>query len=210
MFKNFFYLEWKSFIRSASFKTNLLFKILMFLAALYFIAIFSFLGIGLFYLLKKFDLDPFLTVNTYLIYYVVMDLIVRFLLQKIPVMNIRPLLSFNIRKNKIVGYTLGKSIISFFNWVHIFFLLPFSIVLYREGFDPAALTGWFIGVFSLIFINNFLNILSANNTKLLYFLAGTLMALGAFQYFQAILLAGQSQFCRTREPLNRWWCPRWR
>ena len=46
-------LEWKSFIRAASFQTNLAIKILMGFGALYFMVVFLGLGVGVFFLLKK-------------------------------------------------------------------------------------------------------------------------------------------------------------
>ena len=49
MIKQFIKLEWKSFLRSAAFKTNLALKILMVLGALYFIACFLLLGFGTYY-----------------------------------------------------------------------------------------------------------------------------------------------------------------
>lgn len=155
----------------------------MALVALYFIGIFTLLGVGLFYILRKMEMDPFDTVNRFLIYYLIADLLVRFFLQSTPVMNIRPLLTLNTTKNQIVGYSLGKTILSFFNWVHIFFLLPFTIIIIREGLDPLGAVTWFIGVFALIFSNNFLNILSDNNKVLLYGLGLVLLSAVALHYF---------------------------
>lgn len=183
MIKKFIILEWKAFTRAASFKANLFIKILMGFFALYFIAIFTALGVGVFYILKKMELEPFETVNGYLLYYLLTDLLIRFLLQKTPVMNIRPLLTINISKNDIVGFSLGKTVLSFFNWIHLFLMLPFTIVLILEGFDPLGAVTWFLGVFSLIFLNNFLNILSDNNRILLLSLATVLISIGGLQYF---------------------------
>jgi len=158
----------------------------MVLGALYFIAVFTFLGIGLYYLLEKNNLDPFVTVNRFLLYYVLIDLIIRFFLQKIPVLNIRPLLPLPISKNTIVGYTLGKTIVSFFNWVHLFFLMPFSFVLLSKGFSTIGVVSWSIGILALILVNNFLNILSANKEVLLYGLGFIILSISGLQYFQII------------------------
>jgi len=158
----------------------------MVLGALYFIAVFTFLGIGLYYLLEKNNLDPFATVNRFLLYYVLIDLIIRFFLQKIPVLNIRPLLPLPISKNTIVGYTLGKTIVSFFNWVHLFFLMPFSFVLLSKGFSTIGVVSWSIGILALILVNNFLNILSANKEVLLYGLGFIILSISGLQYFQII------------------------
>lgn len=183
MFKNFFILEWKSFIRSASFKSNLILKILMAFGALYFIAMFLILGFGAYYILKKFDVEPFAFANQILLYYFLGDLMVRFFFQKAPVLNIRPLLTFPITKNNIVSYTLGKTVLSYFNWIHLFFLLPFTLVLIREGFSISGSISWFIACFALIFVNNFLNILSANKDYLLIALGAVLATIAGLHYF---------------------------
>ncbi len=183
MFKNFFILEWKYFVRSASFKSNLFLKIIMAFFALYLIAFLSAMGVGLYYILLKMEMEPFTVVNRFLLYYLIGDLIFRFSLQNTPVMNIRPLLSFNISKNSIVGYSLGKTVLSFFNWMHIFFLLPFTIILIIEGFDPTGAIAWFFGVFALIFFNNFLNILSDNKKLLLYGVGGILIVIAGLHYY---------------------------
>ncbi len=183
MLKHFLLLEWRSFFRAASFKSGLFLRIVMVLVALYFVGIFTLLGVGLYYILQKMGMDPFATVNRFLLYYLIADLLVRFFLQNTPVMNIRPLLTLNTTRNQIVGYSLGKTALSFFNWMHIFFLLPFTIVLILEGFDPLGAITWFLGIFALIFANNFINILSDNNKILLYGLGSLLAIVGGFHYF---------------------------
>ena len=183
MIQKFLYLEWKSFSRSASFATNLGLKILMAFVALYFIVIFLLLGIGSFYFLKERSLDPLITVNKYLIYYFLVDLIFRLLMQKIPVMNIRPLLVFPIKKSSIVHYSLGKTILSFFNVLHLFFFLPFSIVLIYEGYDFLSVTFWYLALMSLVFINNFLNILLTNKENLFGIFLAVVGVFGGLQYY---------------------------
>jgi hypothetical protein len=183
MFKRFIYLEWKAFTRSASFATNIALKIVMGFIAIYFTLVFLALGIGAFYILKKMNLDPLITVNKFMIYYVLMDLVIRFMLQKIPLMNIRPLLIFPIEKSTIVHFSLGKTILSFFNLVHGFFLIPFSIVLIVEGYDPVSVILWFTALFSLLYINNFLNIILSNKDNLFAIFLGIVAVLAGLQYY---------------------------
>lgn len=183
MIQKFLYLEWKAFFRSASFATNLALKILMGFVAVYFILIFLALGIGVFYILKKMNLDPIVTVNKFMIYYVLMDLIVRFMLQKIPVMNIRPMLVFPIKKSTIVHFSLGKTILSFFNLVHGFFLIPFSVVLIIEGSDVLSVLLWFTAVYSLLYINNFINIILSNKDNLFGIFLAIVATLGGLHYY---------------------------
>lgn len=184
MIQKFLYLEWKAFFRSASFATNLALKILMGFVAAYFILIFLALGIGVFYILKKSNLDPIVTVNKFIIYYIIVDLIIRLLLQKIPVMNIRPLLILPIKKSTIVHFSLGKTALSFFNLVHGFFLIPFSVVLIIEGYDVLSVLLWFTAIFSLMYINNFINILLSNKDNLFAIFLAMAAILGGFQYYE--------------------------
>ena len=184
MFKRFIYLEWKAFTRSASFATNLGLKILMFFLIAYFSIIFLALGIGAFYILKEMNLDPLVTVNKFLIYYLLMDLIIRLLLQAIPVMNIRPLLILPIKKPTIVHFSLGKTVLSFFNFVHAFFFIPFTVVLIVEGYDVVSVILWYLAMVSLIYINNFLNILLNNKDNLFAIFVGIVLVLGGCQYYK--------------------------
>ncbi|MGQ7945853.1 DUF5687 family protein [Flavobacterium sp. WC2509] len=186
MFTKFIYLEWKSFTRSASFASSLAMKILMGFLVLYFALVFLVFGIGTFYILKEMKLDPLATVNKFLVYYFLMDLIIRLLVQAIPVMNIRPLLTLPFKRSTIVHFSLGKTGLSFFNIGHAFFFLPFCGVLLYEGYDPVSVILWGLALFSLVYSNNFLNILLNNKDNLLgIFIAITLILAGC-QYYKLL------------------------
>lgn len=141
------------------------------------------MGVGAFYILQKMNLEPLITINKFLIYYFLFDLVIRLLMQAIPVLNIKPLLVLPFKKPTIVHFSLGKTALSFFNWVHALFFVPFSIVLAIEGYDVAGIIFWLLAIFSLIYINNFLNIILSNIDKLFVFFIGLALALGAAQYY---------------------------
>ena len=184
MIKKFIYLEWKAFTRSASFGTNLAMKILIGFLMAYFSIIFIGMGVGAFYILKKMNLEPLTTINQFLIYYFLTDLVIRLLMQAIPVLNIKPLLVLPFQKPTIVHFSLGKTALSFFNWVHALFFVPFSIVLVIEGYDIIGIIFWHLAIMSLIYINNFLNIILSNIDKLFVVFIGLILALGAAQYYK--------------------------
>lgn len=183
MFKKFLYLEWKSFTRSASFGTNLALKIILGVVAFMYAVIFLLAGIGAFYGLKKANLDPLFEVNKYVIYYLIFDLLIRLFLQKIPVLNIRPLLTLPINKATIVNFSLGKTMLSFFNLVHSFFFVPFSIVLLVEGYSPLNVIFWHLAMMALFYCNNFLNILLNNKDYLFVIFFIIFIGLGIAQYY---------------------------
>ncbi|WP_396165771.1 DUF5687 family protein [Flavobacterium sp.] len=184
MFKHFIVLEWKSFFRSASFGTNVVLKVFMVLLALYFMAMFLGLGFGIFPILEDMGLNPFTTVNKYLIYYFVFDLVIRFFLQKMPVMNIRPLLALPIKRNTIVHFALAKTSISFFNLLHSFFFIPFSIMLVLNHYSLPSVILWHLGIFGIIYANNFINVLLNNKDSIFYPIVGLVVGCGIAQYYK--------------------------
>ena len=184
MIKHFLTLEWRAFIRSASFKTNLVFKIFIGLIILYFVLIFAGAGIGAYYGLKKAGLEPLQTVNKFMIYYLLADMMFRYFFQKIPTLTIRPLLVLPITKNTIVHFSLGKTVLSFFNITHAFFFIPFSIVLLINGYDALGVITWHLGILAIILFINFLNIL-INNKDVIFGIAATIVVgLIATQYYK--------------------------
>lgn len=186
MILQFLSLQWKSFFRSASFGSNLFFKILMIFAALYFSAIFIGLGFGSYYILKKENLDPLPTVSSVIAFYFVFDLVFRFFFQSTPVMQIKPMLTQNIKKNNIVLFVLGKSKLSFFNFIHWFFFIPFTIILMKEEPNPMGSLFWGISMLLFVYCNNFLNILMDKKDAVFYGIVGVFATIGILQYSQII------------------------
>lgn len=183
LIQHFLSLEWKSFTRSASFGKDLVVKILLsFIAFIYSVSLLS-IGIGLFYGLKQQNLDPLVETNRFLIYYFLFDLALRFLLQKIPVLNIRPLLVLPIKRASVVHFSLGKTALSFFNLIHILFFVPFSVVLYIENYPIWNILSWHLAMFALIYINNFINVLFSNKDQLFGILLTIVIILGGFQHY---------------------------
>jgi hypothetical protein len=185
MISHFLNLEWKQFIRSASFGKSIALKIIMGFFALYFIVSFLAIGVGGYFLLKeKFpEQDPLQIVNSFLVYAILGDLIFRYLMQKLPVMNIKPMLTLPIKKSKLVHYILGKSSFSFFNIMALFFYIPFSVVLIKEGYDTAGVLGWLFMMILLIQSANFLNFLINKNNIILGLIAAVLAVLIGLQKF---------------------------
>lgn len=143
------------------------------------------MGFGSYFIIeKKLELDPIEVVNKYIIYYLASDIIMRYLLQKIPVINIKPLLVLPIKRSTIVSFALGKTALSFFNYIHAFFFIPFSIVMLIEGHDPLSVGLWHLGILALIYCSNFMNILINSKDGLFVVFMGTLAIMGGLQYYE--------------------------
>ncbi|RZS99264.1 DUF5687 family protein [Aquimarina brevivitae] len=185
MVKHFFRLQWKSFWRSASLSSSLWMKILMGLAALYFIVVMLGGGFGAyFYIKKELAQDPLTVANQFLVYWIFADLLFRYALQKMPVIDIKPLLILPFKKGKIVSFAFFKTVFSFFNIIHAFFFIPLSVLLIADGGKPVTNTLlWLLSIVALLYTNNFLNILLNKKDNLVIIIGSILAVTGGLQYF---------------------------
>ncbi len=186
MIKRFLSLEWKQFSRASYFQKGIAIKILLFFAAVYFGGIAIFLGIGVFFILKKAvpDVDPIIMVNNFLIYWFLFDLVLRFFMQQLPVMNIKPLMTIPIKRDTVIHYLLGKTAISFFNFLPLFIFLPFSIVLLAQGYPSINVLCWFLSVMLLTMSINFTNFLINKNNNFFYIIVSVLAVLIGLEFYQ--------------------------
>jgi hypothetical protein len=186
MFKKFLSLEWKSFTRAAAFKQNLAIKILMGLGALYMLLILPFIAVGVYFGLEELfeNEDPFRMFNRFLIYYFFFDLFIRYTMQKMPVSNIKPLLYLPIKRSQIVQFALGKTTASFFNILHAFFFIPYSIILVAQGYPIANVIVWHLGCMGIIYCLNYINVFMNKLDAVFYPVVGLVIGLGVLQYYQ--------------------------
>jgi len=185
MIKRFLSLEWKQFKRSASFDKKIAIKILMVFAILYFMAIALSIGIGIFFILKKSmpQSDPFVTINKFLIFYFLIDLALRFFIQQLPFMNVKPLMILPVSKNTIINYLLGKSMLSIFNIIPLFIFIPLSVVLYIQNYSGWHVLTWLIGIVLIIQSDNFINFIIDKSNVVFYIIVGLLFTFIGLEFF---------------------------
>lgn len=190
MIQRFLDLEWKQFTRSASFGKSVALKIVMVFFALYFIAMFLIVGIAMFPLLKKVfpERDPFVVFNGLIFFWILGDLVIRFFFQKLPVMSVKPLLTLPIKRSKVVNFVLGKSALSFFNFLPLFTIVPFGVMLVINDYAISVVLVWLLTMVLITLINNYLNFIIeslAAKTELSFLpvilFAGSLYTLNHFQ-----------------------------
>lgn len=200
MFRRFLSLEWKSFFRSASVGKSLGLKILMIFLALYFAAAFLLLGIGLYPLLLEVypDQDPLELVNRFVLMWLVFELGLRFMLQTLPVMDIKPLMILPIPKRKVVNFVLIKSLYSFYNFLPLFVIIPFGLFnIYKSEYAVSSILGWMLAMIALSLCVNYSNFIIkkrfTDNLKALIpviLMISVLAALEYFKVFEISLLFG--------------------
>jgi len=185
MFKKFIKLEWKAIFRSSSFGKQLTLKILMILLGIWLTLGAISMGVGLFFTLKKIfpEVDPMLKVSEFMIYWILFELFFRYFMQKLPVMDVKPMLLLPIKKDTITKYILGKSAVSFFNFISLFIFVPFSIVLLFHGYSLLNVTFWILSIVCIVLSLNYINFIINKSDKALFIIAGIALILYAVHYF---------------------------
>ena len=187
-------LESKSFFRNPQLGANIAMKILMGFSIVYFSLVFIGGAFGLFYFAKEeLHVDPLKLFCQFFLYYWAADLLIRYIFQQMPTQNIKPFLTQNITKNKLVSYTIVKTAAHFLNWIILLFLIPFCTLLLFHGYSPIGVVSFFLGVFAVVLFNNFLNILLNGKTIVVVIVGLIVAGLGALEYFQIIKLSAYSE-----------------
>ncbi|MFD2551553.1 DUF5687 family protein [Bizionia sediminis] len=185
MIKHFITLEWKQFLRASYFQKGIVVKIFLILGALYFGGIALFLGVGLFFIAKKAlpETDPVVTINNFIIYWFLFEILLRYFMQQLPVMNVKPLMVIPVKRDAVIHYLLGKTMLSFFNFLALFLFLPFSIVLLVNGYPVVNVVFWFLAVLFITWSINFLNFLVNKSNIGFYITAVLLLSLIGLEYY---------------------------
>ena len=196
MIKHFVNLEWKAFFRSASFGKSIAIKIFMGFLALYFMGMFLLIGFFMDKILKEVypDLDPLVAFNGLLFFWIIGDLLIRFFFQKLPVMSVKPLLTLPVKRKSVVNFVLGKSALSFINFLPLFAIVPFGLKLISNDYNTSTVLIWMAVIVLLTLINNFLNfIIESLSAKTELSFLPIIVFLGsifALNHFNIINIAG--------------------
>ena len=196
MFKQFINLEVKAFFRSASVGKSIALKVFLGFLALYFLLSFLVLGLALYPLLiEEFpNQKPIELVNDAVLFWLAIDLIFRFFMQSLPVMNIKPLLILPIPRKKVIHFVLLKSLFSIYNIFPLLVILPFGITTIIEGkAQMSSILVWMLALYTLALSVNYANFLIkkklADNFKAFLALALLALTFVALEYFEIFTIS---------------------
>lgn len=177
MFKQFSTLQWKSFFRSSNLGKSLGIKILMGFFGVYMLVSLAGLGASMYFILKKIfpDQSPMWSISQYFMYWMLIELVLRYFMQKLPVMDIKPFLTTPVPKSTIAHYILGRSAASIYNLLTFFFSVPFAIVLLFHGYPALNVLLWVVAVMAIVLCINYINLLINKNEKVLIGIASILV-----------------------------------
>lgn len=181
-------LERKRLARGNKSNMDIVVRVFKWLGIAYFTAMMLLAGIATYDGLLESDLGatPIEAVSRYLIYYFAFELTMRFFFQKGPVASIKPFLILNIPRSKIVTFYVGKTFLSAFNIVQLFFLVPFTIIAIREGESGWAVLAWSLAVYSIVFMLHCITILMSAYAPVFYGVIGFVALCFGLHYFDIV------------------------
>lgn len=102
------------------------------------------------------DQDLVAIFNGALLYYFAIDLILRYLMQSLPVMAAQPYFHLPVRKSVIVNYMLAKSKFFILNYLPLLVFIPWAVRSVAPQYSSLQAFYWLLGLIFLIFTNNFI------------------------------------------------------
>jgi hypothetical protein len=148
--------QWKSIFRNETWRRNVLGKVLLLFVLAYMVFMFFIIGLNITNILKSVGGNPITVFNSVLLWYFSIDIIIRFFLQTIPVINIIPYINLNIKRSVIINYIISKSFINVFNFIPLLIIIPFIFKILLPEMGVIASLSYFTGIcFTIILINSF-------------------------------------------------------
>ncbi len=102
------------------------------------------------------DHDLVANFNGALLYYFAIDLILRYLMQSLPVMAAQPYFHLPVKKSVIVHYMLAKSLFFIMNYLPLLVIVPWAVNSIAPDYSLVQAMTWLAGVVMLTFTNNFI------------------------------------------------------
>lgn len=125
--------------------------------------------------------------NRLLLYYFLIDLLMRFQMQELPTLAVRPYLHLRINKYQLINYLSLTSLGTAFNLSPILLTLPFLIKVILPEHGPAGISAFIIAIIGLTLTNHFFSLwlkrkVNLNAVWMLIFF-GTLILFVALDFY---------------------------
>ncbi len=184
--------QWLNFWRSRNSDKSVALQIFMGIFYLLIFVEIAGLGISLPYILKESfpTKDPIFLFCSYIIYYFLIGLIIRFQVQELPTLSIQPYLTQNIKRTKMLRFLNVRSIIHIINFLPIFVFIPFTLVNIAPVYGVAVSIAFLLAMFALVINNHFLNMFikrkSINNSWWFLGMILFIAAIKVLDYFKIL------------------------
>lgn len=151
--------QWIAFWRARNANKSLVLQIIL---GIFYLLVFlevAALGIALPFIIEEYmpGKDPITLFCSYIIYYFLIGLLVRFQIQELPSLTLQPYLSQNIKRSRILRFLNVRSLLHLFNFLPLFVFIPFSIVDIAPKFGSITAICFVVAMYALVLTNHFLN-----------------------------------------------------
>lgn len=93
--------------------------------------------------------DSFTFLNMLLLYYFVVEFVMRYMIQNVPVLDIQPYLHLPIRRSRIMHFLLVKSLVHVLNFTVLLLFTPFAFTVVNEKFGTVGAWSWLLSIWGI-------------------------------------------------------------
>lgn len=142
---------WKKFTRSAAFNKEAAATVFLGIMAVMMVGYTLALGFGLNYIITEGlnQPDSFRFLNMLLLYYFVVEFVMRYMIQNVPVLDIQPYLHLPISRSRIMHFLLIKSLVHVLNFSVLLLFTPFAITVVAGKFGAGGAFNWLFSIWAM-------------------------------------------------------------
>lgn len=212
MYLTLYYQQWLKSLRGGFLRQGWGVKIFMGLLFLYFGGAFALMGYFTKEILAGIYEDEAVLTPVFMglvLYYLLVDLVTRFFLQDLKVLNIRQYLCLPIARARLIHFLLGGSVFNFFNLFALFFILPWALRVVAVEYSGLSALLWSLSMVALVLNNHFLAIYLKRMVavKMKIFVGAALVVAGIFiaNYLEWFSLSEFSRALLSPLASQAWW-----
>jgi len=190
--------QWTGFWRSKSKTGTIAAQLIMGFLVLYLIGVAILVGSSMQDLIEyKFpDKDIMIVFNGVILYYYVVEFLIRMQIQELPTLAIVPYLHLNIPKQKLVNFLNITALFSPFNLLPAFIFFPFIIMNINLDYGLFACIMYMLTILSLTVFTNYAALyfkrVSTGNMKIVIVGALALFVIAGLEYFKIFSISSIS------------------
>lgn len=183
--------------RHPAFDRNRFAKFLIYFMVAFWAAYLIFIGVTLPFAFESIfpSMEPYHIMNQGLIYLLLLDFLLRFMLQPAMSQEVKPYLLMPVKKNKLIDALLLQSGISSYNFFCFFLLVPFAFLTVVRFYGFAGILCYLFGIWLLMVMNSYWYLICKTllNEKLLYLL----LPISVYAFLAVIEFIPEGNFVST-------------